>query len=124
MRAALAIVLASAASVACVSYALPPEDAPAVDAGAVVTITTVAAPSPQSLGGKLSAIWAAYQIDDGAWQAIAPKSDGLYELPAAGATWALALACDDPVFESSTIAIERHPAATTKIEITLPDPCK
>jgi hypothetical protein len=124
MRAALAIVLASATSVACVSYALPPEDAPAADAGAVVTITTVAAASSQSLGGKLSAVWAAYQIDDGAWQAISPKSDGLYEIPANGATWALALACDDRLFESSTIAIERHPATSTKIEITLPDPCK
>lgn len=125
MRLAFALVLASAAATACVSYALPPDDTAATtDAGTPVTVTTLAAPSSSSPGGKMSAAWAAFQIDDGPWQALSPKSEGVYVFPVDGARWALALACDDPRFESSTIAVERHPAVVTATAITLPDPCR
>ncbi len=126
MRASFAVVIVAAAASACVSYALPPEDA-APDAGgggAAVTITTLAAPTTSSPGGKLSAAWAAFQIDDGPWQAVAPKSEGVYELGAKGARWAVAFACDDQDFETSTIAIHRRPASVTSLEVTLPDPCR
>jgi hypothetical protein len=123
LAAAIALA-ASASTVSCVSYALPPlVDAGADAAPAAVTITTLAPPTTSAPGGKLSAAWAAWQVDDGAWQPLAPSDTGVYGLPSKGTRWAIALACDDTVAQSSTVAIYRRSASVTALEITLPDPC-
>jgi hypothetical protein len=111
-----------AASVSCVSYALPPDDAQS-SVTAAVTIKALAPPSNIAPGGPMSPVWAAWQVDDGAWQRLMPKDVGLFTLPSAGSRWAVAFACEDIDRQSSTIAIYRHPASVTAIEITLPEPC-
>ncbi|HEY8079039.1 MAG TPA: hypothetical protein VIF62_33130 [Labilithrix sp.] len=106
----------------CVSYALPPlPDAGA--APAAVTITTLAPATSSAPGGPVSAIWAAYALDDGPWQPLAATATGTYGLPKAAARWAVAFACDDSELQTSTIAVYRRPASLTTLEVTLPEPC-
>ncbi len=118
------VLVALLAVPACVSYALPPlpDDAGAT-APPVVTITTRAPTTTTAAGGPMSAVWAAYALDDGPWQPLAASGTGVYGIPKASARWAVAFACDDPQFQSSTIAIFRRPASIASLDVTLPDPC-
>ncbi|CAN5824410.1 hypothetical protein BH11MYX4_BH11MYX4_07960 [soil metagenome] len=99
------------------------EGASGVDAGHGINVTTVAPQLTAAAAAAASATWAAYQLDDGPWQALAPAATGTYAFAAPAARWALALACASEDSALTTVFIHRRTAATHDLEATLEEQC-
>jgi hypothetical protein len=98
------------------------EAAAAVDAGAAITVTTLAPALTNAPAAKASATWAAYRLDDGDWRALAPASAGTYTL-SSRARWTIALVCASDDDSLSTVYVHHRTNATPDVTVTLDDGC-
>ena len=98
-------------------------DAPPVDAGPRITVTTKAPAFTSAPAAKVSATWAAYRLDDGDWRSLAPASEGTYTFPLAVARWTLALVCASADDALVTVFLHHRTNATPDVEVTLDEYC-
>ncbi len=98
-------------------------DAMAVDAGPAITVTTRAPTLPAAAAAKVSATWAAYRLDDGAFRPLAPAAEGTYRFPLAVARWTIALVCASPDDALVSVALHHRTNATPEVDVTLDESC-
>lgn len=94
-----------------------------VDAGPMITVTTLAPALTTAPAAKASATWAAYRLDDGDWRALSPASEGTYTFPLAVARWTIALVCASDDDSLSTVFVHHRTNATPDVTVTLDDGC-
>lgn len=95
----------------------------AVDAGPMITVTTLAPALTAAPAAKASATWAAYRLDDGEWRGLSPASEGTYTFPLAVARWTIALVCASDDDSLSTVFVHHRTNATPDVTVTLDDGC-
>jgi hypothetical protein len=95
----------------------------ALEAGPMVTVTTLAPRLTLAPAMKASATWAAYRLDDGDWHALSAASEGTYTFPFAVARWTLALVCASPDDALVTVFLHHRTNATPAVEVTLDESC-
>jgi hypothetical protein len=98
-----------------------PEAAPSVTEGVGVNVTTYVVPTASNVGGRISATWAAYRLDDGSWTAMSPRAAGTYALPLAKTRYAVAFVCSDG--EDVFVTVHEEGVAQTQLEVMLERGC-
>ena len=91
--------------------------------GPAIIVTTLAPALTNAPAAKASATLAAYRLDEGPWQPLAPSAEGTYRIPFAVKHWAVALVCASDDSALSTVFVHRRTSATTTLDATLEDFC-
>jgi hypothetical protein len=86
-----------------------------------ITVTTYVVPTASNVGGRVSATWAAYRVDDGPWTAMTARVPGTYRLPIPQKRYAVAFVCSDD--EDVFVIAHEDVAAQNRLAIALERAC-